>query len=168
MNNSNHKHSLIVRSYGVFWERGTVDFGSRGPGNKGSLLGTLGDGKRLVDFRRQRGIYILYEGSDINLQRVVYIGQAGAQNQRLFGRLRAHTRDHLWNRWSRFSWLGLLDVDDSGELLDSDESGVGEIAVPVALNQIEATLISLLEPLLNRQGAKWCGAREYFQPPSEA
>lgn len=155
--------SLIVRSYGVFWSRDQVKFGSPGAGNRGSLLGSIGDGKLEVDFRRQRGIYILYEGSDINSQRVVYIGQAGASNHRLFGRLKAHTRDHLWNRWSRFSWLGLLDVDPQGQLIDSEDNGIGEISVGVALNQMEAMLISLLEPLLNRQGPKWNGATEYFQ-----
>lgn len=161
---------LIVQTYGIFWERKHVYFGERGRGNRGTLLGQTGDNRPEIDFRRQRGIYILYEGTDINLQRVAYIGQVGAGNQRLFGRLKQHTRDHLWNRWTRFSWLGLLRPDDQGNLVELPEAGLGEIAVPVALDQLEAALISLMEPLLNRQGAQWGGATEYFQavPPDDA
>ncbi|MEO0963192.1 MAG: GIY-YIG nuclease family protein, partial [Pseudomonadota bacterium] len=56
-----------------------------------------------VDFRQQRGIYVLYDGNF----NIVYVGQAGAGNQDLFGRLKNHLTDHLASRWSLFSWFGV-------------------------------------------------------------
>jgi hypothetical protein len=155
--------SIIVRNYGTFWERSLVNFGKKGPGNGGSLLGHSAKGTSTVDFCDQRGIYILYEGSDINLHRVTYIGQTGEGNKRLLSRLRDHTDDHLWNRWNRFSWLGLLDVGKKGKLNHSAKVTVGSVGVDITLDQFEASLIQLMEPLLNKQGPKWHGAVEYFQ-----
>jgi hypothetical protein len=92
---------FAVANYGHFWRRERVDFGSRG--KKSSLLGYFGPQKdrRKVDFRDQIGIYVLYD----EWREVVYIGQAGSGTQRLLSRLRAHTRDHLRDRWAYFSWL---------------------------------------------------------------
>lgn len=155
--------TLIVQNYGVFWERSHVDFGSKGPGGKGTLKGFRRRAPVPVDFSRQRGIYVLYEGSDINTQRVVYVGQTGAGAQRLLKRLRDHTNDHLWNRWQRFSWLGFLPVTEDHQLDDASERLFSEVVLGSALDQMEATLIQLLEPLMNKQGPKWHGARQYFQ-----
>jgi hypothetical protein len=161
--------ALIVRNFGVFWEREYVKFGEKGPGNKGSLLGYRGSKGPNVDFALQRGIYILYEGSDINLHRVAYIGQTGKGNQRLLLRLRQHTKDHLWNRWERFSWVGLSAVGANGYLNHQEKAAVGNVEILTALDQLEATLMQFMEPLMNRQGPKWHGAQEYFQThPDEA
>ena len=154
---------LIVRNYGVFWERNRVDFGTKGPGNRGQLLGFKRGTPTPADLRGQRGIYVLYEGTDINLQRVVYVGQTGAGHQRLLKRLRDHTNDHLWNRWQRFSWAGFLDIGPDFKVLNVSDESVGNILFETALDQLEATLIQLLEPLLNKQGPKWHGAKQYFQ-----
>lgn len=155
--------ALVVKSFGVFWERERVEFGVKGPGNKGHLFGHSVKATVATDFRMQRGIYVLYEGTDINFQRIVNIGQVGSGDQRLLARLRAHTSDHLWNRWQRFSWLGLLEVGADNELAHSSKQAAGGITVGIALDQLEASLIQLMEPLLNRQGPKWHGAVEYFQ-----
>lgn len=154
--------STIIRNYGVFWDRNTVNFGKKGPGNAGKLLGHSAKGPA-VDFAEQRGIYVLYEGADINLHRVTYIGQTGDGDKRLLSRLRDHNVDHLWNRWNRFSWLGLLDVGKKGELNHSAKVSVGTVGVATVLDQLEASLIQLMEPLLNKQGPQWHGAVEYFQ-----
>jgi len=155
--------SIIVRNYGIFWERDLVNFGKRGAGNSGCLHGHSAKGTSTVDFREQRGIYILYEGTDINLHRVTYIGQTGEGDKRLLSRLRDHRDDHLWNRWNRFSWLGLLEVGKQGKLNHSAKVSVGSVGVVTVLDQLEAGLIQLMEPLLNKQGPKWHGAVEYFQ-----
>ena len=155
--------ALIIRNFGVFWEREHVAFGTKGPGNKGELSGYSGSTAPVVDFAKQRGIYILYEGSDINLHRVVYVGQTGAGDQRLLVRLRQHTQDHLWNRWERFSWLGLSDVGGNGMLNHTQKAAVGNVAVATALDQLEASLMQFMEPLLNKQGPSWHGAKQYFQ-----
>lgn len=155
----------IVKTYGIFWERDKVDFGAKGRGNGGRLVGHCDGSKATtVDFAEQRGIYVLYEGPAINLQRVVYVGQTGDGNKRLLSRLRDHTRDHLWNRWNRFSWLGFLDVNQAGDaLIHKDKSAIGPVPINTALDQLEAALIDLMEPLLNKQGAQWHGAVQYFQ-----
>ena len=106
---------------------------------------------------------MLYEGQDINLHRLVYMGQTGAGNKRLLSRLRDHSNDHLWNRWNRFSWLGISAVGKDFCLNHSDKQAIGNIKVNVALDQLEASIIQLMEPLLNKQGPKWHGACEYFQ-----
>lgn len=52
--------ALIVQTYGIFWERANVDFGTKGLGNKGVLIGHSDMSKtKTVDFELQRGIYIL-------------------------------------------------------------------------------------------------------------
>jgi hypothetical protein len=43
------------------------------------------------------------------------------------------------------------------------KAAVGNIDLSTALDQIEAILIALMEPLKNRQGPQWKGAQEYFQ-----
>lgn len=154
---------MIIRNYGLFWERDQLAVGKKGPGNKGELLGYSKGDKSATDFRDQSGIYVLYEGASINTHRVVYIGQTGAGNQRLLARLRQHTNDHLWNRWQRFSWLGFLAIGNNRKLIHKQKTALGNIAVATGLDQIEASLISLLDPLLNRQGPQWHGAVEFYQ-----
>jgi uncharacterized protein (UPF0248 family) len=154
---------MIIRNYGLFWERDKLAVGKKGSGNRGELLGYSKGDKAPTDFRDQSGIYVLYEGSSINTHRVVYIGQTGAGNQRLLARLRQHTNDHLWNRWQRFSWLGFLAIGNNKKPIHKKKAALGNIAVAIGLDQIEASLISLLDPLLNRQGPQWHGAVEYYQ-----
>lgn len=154
---------LIIHCFGLFWDRDQIDFGKKGPGNQGNLLGHYDGAQHATQFRDQSGIYILYEGATINDQRVVNIGQTGSGNQRLLARLRQHTKDHLWNRWQRFSWLGFLDVGANNAIIHKKKNALGNIAVSVGLDQMEACLISLMEPLLNRQGPQWHGAVEYYQ-----
>src|SRR4051794_13522423 len=104
---------MLVRNYGLFWGRDDVFWGK--PNNQGHLKGTrardLSSGP--VNFREQQGVYVLYdEGFHL-----VYVGQAGSgENQKLFIRLRQHTRDALADRWARFSWFGVRWVKGSGDL----------------------------------------------------
>jgi hypothetical protein len=57
----------------------------------------------------------------------------------------------------------LLDVGKKGKLNHSAKVTVGSVGVDITLDQFEASLIQLMEPLLNKQGPKWHGAVEYFQ-----
>jgi len=107
------------------------------------------------------GIYILYEP----IFTPVYIGQAGFGNADLMGRLRNHKNDHLRDRWSHFSWFGFRSVnkDCSLSAKQSSESKTS-INYADALDEIEGVLIEVLEPRLNKQGAKWQKtADEYVQ-----
>lgn len=140
---------MLIRNYGLFWVRDDVDWGGRGRGNGGQLLGWTGRrGAAAVDFRQQRGIYVLYDDNF----KIVYIGQTGAGNQRLLVRLRNHRFDHLAQRWSRFSWFGTSPV--AGGQLDLN-AAVRPPVINEILNHIEAILIASAEPPLNLQRGRF-------------
>ncbi len=88
----------MIRTYGLFWKVEEVFWGKKN--NPGSLFGSRTQSAKdvTVDFREQRGIYALY--ADYNL---IYVGQTGSGNDRLFNRLKLHQSDHLVERWNRFS-----------------------------------------------------------------
>ena len=109
-----------------------------------------------INFRRQRGIYALYADYEL-----VYLGQTGAGDQRLWGRLRAHKRDHLADRWNRFSWFGTQWVTTAGTL--SADTGAKTESIAATLNILEAVSIAIAEPRLNLQRGKWGDATKYFQ-----
>ena len=149
----------IIQSYGLFW---SVDDVYWGKGSQaGSLLGVPARARSSTpcDFRQQVGIYVLYSNHDI-----IYVGQTGARNQKLFRRLRKHRRDDLAGRWNRFSWFGLRRVLANGSL--SSEKLRAGASVGAALDHIEAVLIAATEPALNRQGGRFGkkkGVLKYLQ-----
>jgi hypothetical protein len=149
----------IIQSYGLFWDVENVYWG-RGS-NPGSLLGVPARARSSVpvDFREQIGIYVLYQD-----HRIVYVGQAGSGRKRLFKRLRDHRKDHLANRWNKFSWFGLRRALASGEL--AAEKIRATASLNTALNHIEAVLISATEPSHNKQGGRFgkgTGVLKYIQ-----
>jgi hypothetical protein len=143
----------MILSYGVHWHVDRVFWG-----RPGTLLGAASRSPRArpVDFRYQRGIYALYADYEL-----VYVGQTGAGNDRLFNRLKAHKNDHLSERWNRFSWFGTQWVTTSGKL-SADTAHVKE-SVEATLNILEAVAIAIAEPRLNLQRGKWSDATKYFQ-----
>ena len=146
----------MIESYGVHWHVDRVSWGH--PNSAGTLLGsaTRSPRARSVDFRLQRGIYALYAGYDL-----VYVGQTGAGNDRLFNRLKEHRKDHLSERWDRFSWFGTQRVKQTGEL--SIDKATTSNSVEASLNILEAVGIAIAEPRLNLQRGKWGDATKYFQ-----
>jgi hypothetical protein len=150
-----------IKNFGFMWERDKVDWGSRGRGRGSSLIGRrVNNLERVVDFAEQTGIYVLYD----RFEQPVQIGQS----ERFFRRLKDHRRDHLRNRWSYFSWFGFYKVGRRNELLLRDQATelrrlttLGE-----SLNELEAILIQVLEPRLNRRGPNWNEAEEYLQVPA--
>lgn len=148
----------VVKNYGLMWRRDTVFWG-RGR-NRGLLAGRRS--KRIIDFRDQIGVYVLYDEA----RKAIYVGQAGQGNARLFNRLRSHQRDSLAHRWHYFSWFGLLSVNKSGELSGRDDPlkrVTGTIRS--TLNEIEGVLIAATEPAFNKQGARFRGISRYRQVP---
>ena len=144
------KPKPIIRNYGLFWRLDHVFFGR--PKVAGHLKGV--EAKRLssepVDFREQQGVYVLYDDGF----RMVYVGQAGANDQqRIFDRLKQHTRDQLSERWSRFSWFGLRPVNNTGVL--RVEAASAHPSIGDVLNHMEAILIAAAEPPHNRQGGRF-------------
>ena len=146
----------MIRSYGLHWHAERVFWGR--PNNVGTLLGAASRSARArpVDFREQRGIYALYADYDL-----VYTGQTGAANDRLFRRLKAHRIDHLSERWNRFSWFGTQWVTQRNEL-SMDTAAVHQ-TVEAGLNMLEAVSIAIGEPRLNLQRGRWGETTQYFQ-----
>lgn len=148
---------MLVMCYGLFWKEDEVFWG-RGS-NPGTMFGVLSTNKKAgpVDFREQSGVYVLYADYDI-----VYIGQAGNRNQKLFERIKQHKRDALAERWNRFSWFGTRRVLTDGGL--SKEKEGAQTTHEEVLNHIEAILIHAAEPKLNRQGGRFGdGVEQYLQ-----
>lgn len=136
----------LIRNYGLFWNIKNVYWGAGS--QAGKLLGVLSTNVTddPVDFRDQRGIYVLYGGYDL-----VYVGQNN--NQELLARLKQHKKDDLAGRWDRFSWYGLRAVKSDGGLAQYNQAV--HATNEDVLNHIEAILIHSAEPKLNRQGGRF-------------
>jgi len=146
----------LIRNYGLFWRREYVFWGRQK--NSGNLKGFYTNNKnKIVDFRDQRGIYVLYDDG-FNL---VYVGQAGAGNTRLFTRLKDHTTDHLADRWTKFSWFGTRRVLNTNCTLSKEKDALHP-KVRNVLNHLEAVLISSVEPPHNRQGGRFGNEVEQY------
>ncbi|MEJ8852126.1 HTH domain-containing protein [Variovorax rhizosphaerae] len=137
----------IIRSFGMYWQRDLVVW-------KGDpkIYGQQQASAKSVDFGRQKGIYILYDHHT-----VVYGGRS--IDRPLGKRLLEHTVDRLGGRWNRFSWFGLLDVTNEGNLREVPLRA--SLAALVAT--LEALLIEALEPPQNRKRGDDFSAIEYLQ-----
>jgi hypothetical protein len=147
---------MLIKNFGILWERKYIHFGSQGV--RGCMIGSIGNIE--VDFIEQIGIYILYDKD----MKPVYVGQAGNGKASIFSRLKQHERDQLWNRWDYVSWYGFRGTNSDGSL--SKKNHVDKqykINGSNLLNEIEGLLIKVLEPKLNKQGAKWTDVDEFFQ-----
>lgn len=153
---------MLIQNYGLYWRRDLIHWGKGR--NKGHLKGSRAGGKKsdIVDFRNQVGIYVLYDESFS----VVYAGQAGKGNQRLFHRLGQHRKDRLADRWSRFSWFGHCWVTNGNTLSQKNKSIHANLTD--VLNHIEGILIEAVEPPRNRQGGIFGDkVRQYLQYEDE-
>ncbi len=146
----------LIKNYGLFWKEEDVFWGKQG--KSGTLLGkSAKNSSRIVDFRDQIGIYVLYAD-----YKIVYIGQAGAgKDSNLFARLSQHRRNDLAGRWNQFSWFGLLAVLNNNILAASKQNHNHD--TKVVLDHFEAMLIHVIEPPLNRQGGKWGKSEQFLQ-----
>lgn len=145
----------LINAFGMFWERDAVIWSS-----SPKLLGQQELGSSSVDFCKQIGVYLLYDGS-----RVIYVGRVS--DQTLGRRLYQHTKDRLQGRWNRFSWFGLYPVKDDSENIkgELDTSYEGTLEVSVLIETLEAILIEGLEPPQNRRRGDNFKATEFLQIP---
>lgn len=150
---------MLFQNYGLFWRADRINWGSRGKGNEGRLFGKLSPTSPPVDFRNQRGVYALYDESF----QMLYVGQAGYGNKRLYDRLHNHMSDHLAERWQRFSWFGIDPVNQNDQKHILVETEPLAPQVNHVLNHLEAIIIASAEPKLNRQGGKFGDAKRYHQ-----
>ncbi len=137
----------IVTSFGMYWRKEAVEWISTP-----KLLGMQQIGATPVDFNKQLGIYLLYDGRE-----VIYAGRT--TDRPLGRRLYEHTFDRLSARWNRFSWFGLLPVSDKGEIGELPETYAAAKLIPA----LEAILIEALEPRQNRKRGDDLAAVEYLQ-----
>lgn len=137
----------IVTSFGMFWRKDAVEWVATP-----KLLGMQQIAATPVDFFRQLGIYLLYDGRE-----VIYVGRT--TDRPLGRRLYEHTLDRMSARWDRFSWFGLLPVSESGQLEDLPMTYAAAKLIPA----LEAILIEALEPRQNRKRGDDLAAVEYIQ-----
>lgn len=137
----------IITSFGMFWRKDAVEWIATP-----KLLGMQQIGATPVDFNKQLGIYLLYDGRE-----VIYVGRT--TDRPLGRRLYEHTLDRMSARWDRFSWFGLLPVSESGQLGDLPSTYAAAKLIPA----LEAILIEALEPRQNRKRGDDLAAVEYLQ-----
>lgn len=137
----------IVTSFGMFWRKDAIEWV---PTPK--ILGMQQIGAEAVDFHKQIGIYLLYDGRE-----VIYVGRS--TDRPLGRRLYEHTIDRLSVRWDRFSWFGLLPISEEGKLGKMTDAYQAEKLIPA----LEAILIEALEPRQNRKRGDDLSAVEYIQ-----
>lgn len=155
---------MKVTSYGLFWRASEIDW-SPGQGNRDSfrLLGRIGSNRgkiRIADFRRQKGIYILYDEYG-----PAYVGLVRSQG--LGERLKQHLSDHLEDLWDRFSWFGFNPIGNPDprtgilklneppqDLRDNTQTTIGDL---------EALLIRSIGPKRNTVYPSFQGAEEWIQ-----
>jgi hypothetical protein len=137
----------IIHSFGMYWQRDLVVWR-----NDTRIYGKEQALSKAVDFGKQKGIYILYDHHT-----VVYVGRT--IDRPLGKRLFEHTIDRLGSRWNRFSWFGLLDVTQEGNLRET----VLNTSLASLVSTLEALLIEALEPPQNRKRGDYFSAIEYIQ-----
>lgn len=138
----------LLTSFGISWRRELVAW-SANP----NLNGQQQRGARKVNFSRQKGIYLLHDDKNI-----VYVGRA--IDQMIGKRLFDHTTDRLNGRWNRFSWFGVLPVTEDGEIQERNDV---QASIETLVTLMEALLIEVIEPPLNRRRGDDIGDREYIQ-----
>jgi len=143
-------NTKIINSFGIYWNRTLVHWKSVIP----DLFGIQQIGAKEVNFKEQKGIYLLHDSRE-----TIYVGQA--IEQPLGKRLKDHTTDRLAGRWDRFSWFGFYPVKDDGSLnLDTQFK---DFTLQHLGDILEAILIESIEPRQNRkQGNTFIGL-EFLQ-----
>lgn len=154
---------MKITSYGLFWRASEIDW-FPGRGVKGSfrLLGRIGTNRgsiRLADFRKQQGIYILYDEYGPS-----YVGLT--RQQGLGKRLKDHLEDNLAGKWDRFSWFGFNPIGTVGpdgvlSLLELERE-VSE-STHTTIGDLEALLIRAIGPKLNTSSMNFKDAEKWQQ-----
>lgn len=139
---------VVIPCFGLYWERKSVSWS----GGK-SLLGVKTDAEDTddpVNFADQTGVYILYHWPEVR-----YVGRTTTGN--LYQRLSSHDREPK-SHWDKFSWFGLVPVDEYGQL--GEPHGSASIVDEALV--MEGLLISVLTPPDNNKKGDWMGD-EYAQ-----
>lgn len=144
---ANEPEGSIIHSFGMYWKRDLVVWR-----NNTKMYGKQQALSKQVDFGGQNGIYILYDHHN-----AVYVGRS--IDRPLGKRLYEHTIDRLGSRWNQFSWFGLLDVTQEGDLKKTNWNA----SLASLIATFEALLIETLEPPQNRKRGDDFSGIEYIQ-----
>ena len=126
--------------------------------NRHEMLGKTGK-KEPVNFYYQLGIYTLQKND-----KVLYVGKA-CGNDGIGWRLAGHAgyagphSADKKGKWNRFSWFGMYPVGVRGLLKRSNV----RMATKAVISDIEALLIYLVDPELNKAPGKYKHMTEFFQ-----
>ena len=142
----NHK---IINAFGIYWNRNLVHWKSTP-----DLLGIQQVGATEVNFKDQKGIYLLHDARE-----TIYVGQA--IEQPLGKRLKDHTTDRLAGRWDRFSWFGFYPVTEDAKL--NLDAKFKDFTIQNLGDILEAILIESIEPRQNRKQGNSFQGIEYLQ-----
>ena len=147
---------MLIRAYGQYWNPDIVDWGKKGPGGKGQLLGKVRLKKKLhqIDFWDAFGIYVLHDEF-----RAVYVGKAAIT--RLGPRLRNHLNYRFAGRWDMFSWFSLSKVNVTSKAVG--DPGTRYLTKEAINDTIEAISILIADPPLNRKRESMPSASEAHQ-----
>lgn len=137
------KRKHIFGAYGMFWDRGEVNWSPGSGPAAWQLLGRINKNKgalRICDFRRAQGFYILFDDF-----RAVYVGLARGK-QGLGSRLRTHQSTR--QDWQRFCWFSFDDVVDGtahdGWSVIRRRAAMSGGSADLVLRECEALLITIL------------------------
>ena len=153
---------MQVKAFGLFWRRDEIEW-TPGSGikNEFRLLGRIGKNKPnllICDFRKQQGIYVLYDEYG-----PAYVGLT--RKQGLGKRLKDHTDDGLHDKWDRFSWFGFNEIEwpvgKIGTIAKIQDEG--SIAMHTTIGDLEALLIRLVGPKRNDKVMNFDQAKKWSQ-----
>ena len=150
---------MLIRAYGHYWNPDIVEWGQRGPGGQGQLLGKVrvNGTNHEIDFWNAFGIYVLHDDF-----RAIYVGKAAST--RLGPRIRNHLSDRFAGRWDMFSWFSLSKVNVTSRGVA--EPGIRQLTKETVNDTLEAISILIADPPLNRKRETIPSAREARQVKS--
>lgn len=132
----------LIKCYGEYWNPDMVDWGTKGAGNKGRLVGEIKPNKKHIDFWAARGVYVLHENF-----KAIYVGKAFQSS--IGKRVRDHLSDRLAGRWDMFSWYSTSAVRMTRK--DVSTPGQRQIKPKTIIDTMEALAILIADPALNRK-----------------
>ena len=142
--------TALIGAYGRYWDPNILE-------KKKHLQGFHRNKKIAVNFDMEIGVYLLHKGD-----RVVYVGKTAKQT--LYDRITQHLscNDPVYGHWDSFSWFGILGINSENNQVKKSAQKVN-LTNDKLITSLEALLIELFEPGLNRKYGDELRIKEYFQ-----
>jgi hypothetical protein len=138
----------IITCYGQVWARESVTWRSNPV-----IFGCQFQNSPKINFFKQVGIYTLHS----NDHALVYTGVSG---DRTIGEcLYEHTSDRLDGRWNRFSFYGLLPINENGTFSPLTR----ECTIEDITASLQSILVEVSNPPANRRAYDYFSTLEFVQ-----